>query len=44
LVTHKDIDDQDVDRAIAAFDALVLDAVAASRSRSASGADDADDG
>jgi threonine aldolase len=44
LVTHKDVDDQDVDRAIAAFDALVLDAVAASRSRSAARADDADDG
>jgi threonine aldolase len=33
LVTHKDIDDGDVERTIAAFDALVLDAVAASRSR-----------
>jgi threonine aldolase len=31
LVTHKDVDDVDVGRAIAAFDALVLDAVAASR-------------
>lgn len=31
LVTHKDVDDVDIDRAIAAFDALVLDGVAASR-------------
>lgn len=31
LVTHKDIDDADIARTIAAFDALVLDGVAASR-------------
>lgn len=31
LVTHKDIDDADIARTIAAFDALVLDSVAASR-------------
>ena len=33
LVTHKDIDDADIDRAIAAFDALALEAVEASRAR-----------
>jgi threonine aldolase len=31
LVTHKDIDDADIARTIAAFDALVLDGVAATR-------------
>jgi threonine aldolase len=33
LVTHKDVDDADVDRTIAAFDALALEAVEARRSR-----------
>ncbi|MGZ4691289.1 MAG: threonine aldolase family protein [Acidimicrobiia bacterium] len=33
LVTHKDIDDDDVDRTIAAFDALALEAVEARRAR-----------
>ena len=33
LVTHKDIDDADVDRTIAAFDALALEAVEARRTR-----------
>ena len=32
LVTHKDIDDADVERTIAAFDALALEAVEARRS------------
>jgi threonine aldolase len=32
LVTHKDIDDVDVERTIAAFDALLLDGVAATQS------------
>ena len=35
LVTHKDVDDADVDRTIAAFDALALEAVEARRTRSA---------
>jgi hypothetical protein len=33
LVTHKDVDDADVDRTIATFDALALDAVEPRRSR-----------
>lgn len=33
LVTHKDIDDADVDRTIAAFDALALEAVESRRAR-----------
>ena len=33
LVTHKDIDDADIDRTIAAFDALVLEAVEAAEPR-----------
>jgi threonine aldolase len=37
LVTHKDVDDDDVEQTIAAFDSLVLDAVAASRASSLGG-------
>ena len=35
LVTHKDVDDADVDRTIAAFDALALEAVETRRGRPA---------
>lgn len=44
LVTHKDVDDADIDRTIAAFDALVLDAVAASRAAWSSPNDEPGDG
>jgi threonine aldolase len=44
LVTHKDVDDGDIDRTIAAFDALVLDAVAASRGSWSAGNDEPDAG
>lgn len=36
LVTHRDVDDADVDRTIAAFDALALEAVEARRARAES--------
>jgi threonine aldolase len=44
LVTHKDVDDTDIDRAIAAFDALVLDAVASSRANASARAEERDAG
>ena len=40
LVTHRDVDEADIDRAIAAFDALALEAVEARRARAVEAADE----
>jgi threonine aldolase len=40
FVTHRDVDEADIDRAIAAFDALALEAVEARRARAVEAADE----